>query len=195
MYRVSNTCTVCHRCSSKLQGTVLFQTSRTFRVVTRQQSQKRKEGTRTFCLVSKLRFDQSVLKQWLKKAVEFVQSENGQLALFGLVCYLVLSGKISWIFDSLLIFFSVLSILPIVGLVVFRWWVSKNVVQVYCPNCSAPVVGIKGREVPCSNCGYLLTVEDQVIVAKDSSSNENGSRKGKSSISVIDVDAKEIGDE
>ncbi|GJD08538.1 hypothetical protein Gasu2_28330 [Galdieria sulphuraria] len=108
------------------------------------------------------------------KTVQFFQSENGQFILFGLVCYLVLSGKISWIFDSFLIFFSVISIIPIIGLLVFRWWVTQNVVQVFCPNCSSPVVGIK------------------VIIAKDSSNRKDGNKKKQSTISVIDVDAREF---
>lgn len=55
------------------------------------------------------------------------------------------------------------------------------------------MLGIKGREVACSNCGYLLTVEDHVVVAKDHSDSKTGS--SKSNISVIDVDAREVGDE
>ncbi|EME28579.1 uncharacterized protein Gasu_39560 [Galdieria sulphuraria] len=182
---------LCHRCDGKFQRSILSGKNRVFQRSTRESQ----SGCGTLFLFSKLKFDQSTVVYWLKKTVQFFQSENGQFILFGLVCYLVLSGKISWIFDSFLIFFSVISIIPIIGLLVFRWWVTQNVVQVFCPNCSSPVVGIKGREVPCSNCGYLLTVDDQVIIAKDSSNRKDGNKKKQSTISVIDVDAREVGDE
>lgn len=111
---------------SKFQYLVLSGRNRTLHGTTRPSRQG--DGLRHVC--SKLKFDQSTVVLWIQKAVRFLQSETGQLGLFGLVCYLVLTGKISWIFDSFLIFFSVISILPVVGLLVFRWWVSKNVVQV-----------------------------------------------------------------
>ncbi|GJQ12835.1 hypothetical protein GpartN1_g4626.t1 [Galdieria partita] len=183
--------TLYQRCGSRYPCSALSGKSRLFQRVSRQS----RDRSGPHFLFSKLKLDQSTVVHWVKKTVQFFQSENGQLILFGLVCYLVLTGKISWIFDSFFIFFSVLSILPIIGLLVFRWWVSKNVVQLFCPNCSTPVVGIKGREVPCSNCGYLLSVEDQVIVAKDSSKNKSERKKTRSTISVIDVDAREVGDE
>eukprot|EP00871_Galdieria_phlegrea_P001609 jgi/Galph1/2449/GphlegSOOS_G1091.1 len=159
-------------------------------------------------LSGRLNIDQSSAIKVLSKTVDYLKSENGQLLLFGLLCYVVFSGHLSWIFDSFLILFTLLTILPVLGLVIFRWWASKNVVQFLgtfgwktkeeksiCPNCEAPVVGIRGQEFPCNSCGYILRVDDGMVSVADNSTNASKRRSSKASSSVIDVDAREVTDD
>lgn len=95
--------------------------------------------------------------------------------------WLVLTGRIGIIFDSFLVLFAVVTIVPVAAMLGFRWWISRQLVQGICPSCGASVTGLKGRAVNCTVCGTVFQAEKT----------GNFSVKDPSS-ATIDIDAKEI---
>lgn len=93
------------------------------------------------------------------KAGRFAKSSNGQLVVWGILVWLVITGRIGFIFDSFLIIFAVLSVVPVVGLLLFRWWVSSNISEGVCPNCGAAVTGIKAQPFQCMSCGQVIMAD------------------------------------
>lgn len=116
-------------------------------------------------------------------AVRFFQSPPGQAVLwFGLV-WLVLTGRIGFIFDSFLVLFGLFTIAPVLAVLTFRWWLSRKLVEGTCPSCGATVTGIKGQTFPCNVCGNAVQVDGSgSFSVKDPTS------------ATIDIDATEIKD-
>jgi len=105
------------------------------------------------------RSPQSRLVDVALKAGRFAKSSNGQLAVWGVLVWLVITGRIGFIFDSFLVIFAVLSVVPVVGLLLFRWWVSSNIAEGACPNCGAAVTGIKAQPFQCMSCGQVIKAD------------------------------------
>lgn len=120
---------------------------------------------------------------FLLQAGRFFQSSTGQVVLWGTLVWLVLTGRIGVLFDSFLILFAFVTIVPVLAILVFRWWVARQVVQSTCPLCGSSVTGLKGKSFPCNVCGNTVTPEDS----------GNFSVKDPSS-ATIDIDAKEVDD-
>jgi len=59
-----------------------------------------------------------------------VASPNGQLFLFGFVLYLFFSGNFMFVFNTLFTFFAVATLLPVLLMLVFRLYMSRNLVEV-----------------------------------------------------------------
>ncbi|PXF46942.1 hypothetical protein BWQ96_03280 [Gracilariopsis chorda] len=117
----------------------------------------------------------------LLAAGRFLQSPSGQVVLWGGLVWLVLTGRIGIIFDSFLVLFAVVTIVPVAAMLGFRWWINRQLVQGTCPSCGASVTGLKGRAVNCAVCGNIVETENT----------GNFSVKDPSS-ATIDIDAKEI---
>jgi hypothetical protein len=117
----------------------------------------------------------------LLRAGRFLQSGNGQIALWVGLVWLVLTGRIGFIFDSFLFLFIFISVVPVLGLFAFRWWVSMQVVKGSCPNCGAAVTGLRNQPFQCMKCGQQV------------SGDESGfSWDAEPSNATIDIDAKSI---
>ncbi|KAK4536748.1 hypothetical protein CDCA_CDCA09G2773 [Cyanidium caldarium] len=95
----------------------------------------------------------------LVRAGRFLSSSQGQLVAWALLVWLVVTGRIGFIFDSFLVLFALLSVAPVVGVLAFRWWFANNVKEGACPNCNANVAGIVGRDFPCPSCGQRIEAE------------------------------------
>lgn len=111
----------------------------------------------------------------------FFQSPTGQVVLWGGLVWMVITGRIGFLFDSFLFLFAVVTILPVFAMVAFRWWVGRQVVQGTCPYCGAHVTGLRNQTFQCTNCGNTMQAEDA----------GNFSVKDPSS-ATIDIDAKEV---
>lgn len=119
----------------------------------------------------------------LLNAGRFFQSPSGQAVLWGGLIWLVLTGRIGFLFDSFLFLFALVTIVPVVAIIVFRWWVARQVVQGVCPSCGAEVTGLRNQDFQCMNCGNTVQGENT----------GNFSVKDPSS-ATIDIDAKEVDD-
>lgn len=103
--------------------------------------------------------------------------------LWGGLVWLVLTGRIGFLFDSFLILVAVLSIVPVLAMLGFRWWVNRQLVQGICPSCGTSVTGLKGQSFPCTVCGNTVQGETTGdFSVKDPSS------------ATIDIDAKQVDD-
>ncbi|KAK4529866.1 hypothetical protein CCYA_CCYA02G0723 [Cyanidiococcus yangmingshanensis] len=116
------------------------------------------------------------------RASRWLSSTQGQLVIWALLVWLVISGRIGVIFDSFLILFAVLSFAPIVGAFALRWWISANVREGTCPNCRFPVTGIVGREFRCPSCSQRILAEKdgRFVFTEDARS------------AVINIEAREV---
>ena len=87
------------------------------------------------------------------------------------------------LFDSFLILFAIISVVPVLAMVGFRWWVSRQIVEGTCPSCGATVTGLRGQTFQCTVCGTTMQGEKSGnFFVKDPSK------------ATIDIDAKEIDD-
>ena len=85
---------------------------------------------------------------------------NGLRNVVWLLLFAWLLGAIGlgWLVKFSLILVGLLIGVPIVGFFILKWWLTKNVVEGDCPVCGAELTGIKGTQIPCSNCGEPLQV-------------------------------------
>jgi len=118
----------------------------------------------------------------LIRASRWLSSAQGQLVVWAILVWLVFSGRIGVIFDSFLILFALLSIAPVVGALVLRWWIAANVREGTCPNCRFPVTGLVGKEFRCPSCTQRILVEKNgnFVLSEDARS------------AVINVEAREV---
>lgn len=112
----------------------------------------------------------------------FLQSTNGQLLMWGGFIWLVLTGKIGFLFDSFLFLLLLISVTPIVGFLVFRWWIARQVVAGTCPNCGSAVTGLRDQPFQCINCGQVVKGDKKGDFAWGS----------EPSSATIDIDAKSV---
>lgn len=119
----------------------------------------------------------------LQTAGRFLQSPSGQVVLWAGLVWLVVTGRIGIIFDSFLFLFAFVTIVPVVAVLAFRWWLSRQLVQGHCPSCGATVTGLKGQSFPCTVCGNTVQGEPSGrFSVKDPAS------------ATIDIDATEVED-
>lgn len=74
------------------------------------------------------------------------------------ICLVLGSLGLGWIVKSALIIIGIAIVTPIVGLLVFFWWVRSNIVTSDCPVCSYGLQGVNGSQIQCPNCGEVLAV-------------------------------------
>lgn len=94
----------------------------------------------------------------------------------------MLTGRIGILFDSFLILFAILTIVPVLAVVAFRWWINRQLVQGTCPSCGADVTGLRNQPFQCMSCGNTVILEQGDFSVKDPSS------------ATVDIEAKEIND-
>ncbi|NER28196.1 MAG: hypothetical protein F6J89_11330 [Symploca sp. SIO1C4] len=90
-----------------------------------------------------------------------------QFNLSGIGCWLtvlatfMLLGAVGlkWIVNGFLILVGFVFISPVIGLLVFRWWLKRNLVESQCPVCSHEFTGFNQTECQCPSCGTPLKVE------------------------------------
>lgn len=124
---------------------------------------------------------QSRAEDSLRNAGRFFQTSSGQVLLWGGLLWLILTGRIGWIFDSVLILLALLSVVPVVGILAFRWWLNRQLVQGVCPSCGAPVTGLRNQPFQCLSCGQVVQGEDMGSFSVNDPSS-----------ATIDIDAKNV---
>lgn len=87
---------------------------------------------------------------------KFLASSTGQLFVWGGLFWLLISGQIGWILQSFLFLLFMFSVVPVLGILVLRFWLNRQLVQGECPSCGAAVTGLKGRSFQCMNCGQMI---------------------------------------
>lgn len=68
---------------------------------------------------------------------------------------LLFSGVLGWLFNGLLF----LTLLPLIAVPLFQWYVSANLVEGTCPECAAPAQVLKGQRGFCGYCGSTFSSE------------------------------------
>lgn len=122
------------------------------------------------------------LADYILRTGRFLSSSRGQTLLWVGLIWLVVSGRVGFIFDSIFFLFILFTVVPTVGILAFRWWVSSQTVEGSCPNCSASVSGLKGKPFQCMSCGQ--------VVKGDNSGNFAWGTEPSSA--TIDVDAEVV---
>lgn len=110
-----------------------------------------------------------------------------RLNFSGIGCWLTLIAiawllgaiGLGWLVKSFLVLLVLLTLAPIVGFVLFRWWLQRNLVQGNCPVCSFSLTGLNNTESICPNCGTSVKAE-------------NGEFKRTTPEGTIDVDVVEV---
>ncbi len=93
------------------------------------------------------------------RIINIGDSGFGCLLTIVLLSLLLGSVGLQWIVNGVLIFIALLTITPIVGFWVFRWWLKKNLVEDDCPVCSYKLTGLNQTDLRCPNCGEVVKIE------------------------------------
>ncbi|GBG68573.1 hypothetical protein CBR_g3118 [Chara braunii] len=91
------------------------------------------------------------------------------ITIAGGLTYLLFTGRLGWVFDTILYLWLFAALIPFVGFFAFNWWLERNLVQGPCPTCGFDCQVIKGflgegDTSICPNCGQLFRVEGKSFV-------------------------------
>ena len=100
------------------------------------------------------------------------------LVMLALVSLLGAAG-LGWILRSLAVLFLLLLLAPTVAILVFRWWLGRNLVQGECPACTYQFSAFRSADFCCPNCGEPLQVGNEGF--------ERVSPPGTIDVEVVDV--------
>ncbi|CAM6129891.1 unnamed protein product [Calypogeia fissa] len=93
------------------------------------------------------------------------------LALAGGVTYLALTGKLGWVFDTLVSLWLLAVLVPIVSFVAFLWFAEREIVKGACPNCGQPfqVFEFAVKEQPnlCPYCSQPFKLDNAKQFVRD----------------------------
>jgi len=103
----------------------------------------------------------------LKTAVNQDFPKNFQFNLSGVGCWLTLlticlllgAVGLGWVVNGFLILIGFVIVSPVIGWLVFRWWLKRNLVEDKCPVCAYEFTGFNRTECQCPSCGESLKVE------------------------------------
>eukprot|EP00181_Compsopogon_caeruleus_P001824 CAMPEP_0184681320 /NCGR_PEP_ID=MMETSP0312-20130426/4293_1 /TAXON_ID=31354 /ORGANISM="Compsopogon coeruleus, Strain SAG 36.94" /LENGTH=140 /DNA_ID=CAMNT_0027132079 /DNA_START=229 /DNA_END=651 /DNA_ORIENTATION=- len=118
----------------------------------------------------------------------FLDQNGGQLAFWGVLAWIIVTGKVGFLVDSFLFVIVLASLLPVIGFFVFRWWASNNVIETKCPSCGVEMDALKNQPTQCLNCSAVFTVN----VQESSKKSPSASNDFKASEVIVDVDAKSV---
>jgi hypothetical protein len=84
----------------------------------------------------------------------------------GLGCFLTLLGiglflgaiGWGWLVKSVLLLIILLLASPIIGFLLLRWWMKRNLIEAPCPVCAYEFTGFNGSECRCPSCGEVLMI-------------------------------------
>ncbi|MEB3230806.1 MAG: hypothetical protein VKJ64_07340 [Leptolyngbyaceae bacterium] len=100
-----------------------------------------------------------------------------------LFLWLISSVGLWWLIKSFFILLAVLLLLPIVGVIGFRFWLQRSLIPGNCPVCNQNLVAIRNRNLQCPNCGEPLSATDTTI--------RRNAPPGIVDVEVVDVSATE----
>jgi hypothetical protein len=66
---------------------------------------------------------------------------------------------LGWVVNGFLILIGFVIVSPVIGWLVFRWWLKRNLVEDKCPVCAYEFTGFNRTECQCPSCGEPLKVE------------------------------------
>ncbi|BBN14632.1 hypothetical protein MPTK1_6g13110 [Marchantia polymorpha subsp. ruderalis] len=86
------------------------------------------------------------------------------LALAGGLTYLTVTGKLGWVFDTIISLWLLAVLLPIVGVIAFLWFAEREVITGACPNCGQSFqvfeFAVKEEAQYCPYCSQPFKLED-----------------------------------
>jgi hypothetical protein len=75
------------------------------------------------------------------------------------IAWLLGSIGLGWLVKSIFILFGLVLIAPVVGFLIFRWWLQRNLVEDQCPVCGFQFAGLNNTQARCPNCSEPLKIE------------------------------------
>eukprot|EP00274_Cyanoptyche_gloeocystis_P000352 CAMPEP_0196660580 /NCGR_PEP_ID=MMETSP1086-20130531/40465_1 /TAXON_ID=77921 /ORGANISM="Cyanoptyche gloeocystis , Strain SAG4.97" /LENGTH=185 /DNA_ID=CAMNT_0041995059 /DNA_START=320 /DNA_END=877 /DNA_ORIENTATION=- len=100
---------------------------------------------------------------WTKQVQVFSRSTLGQALIALTVLWLIFSGRLAWLFDSILILIAIVTLPAVISFAAFRWWLSKQLVTAQCPVCGNTLsVLVKTPLVQCARCSSILRLNDEL---------------------------------
>ena len=107
------------------------------------------------------------------------------ITTFAIIWFLGIIG-LGWLVKSFFIFLGLLILAPIVAVLVFRWWLKRNLVEGQCPVCSSSLAGFNNMQLACPSCGEPLVVENRTF--------QRLTPPGTVDVDAIDVSVKQLED-
>lgn len=89
-----------------------------------------------------------------------------QVRFPGLGCWLFILGTlwlvgaigIGGIIKSVLALVLFIFLAPVLAFLALQFWLKRNLISGSCPVCEQSLAGLKGSQMPCPNCGTVLSV-------------------------------------
>lgn len=100
------------------------------------------------------------------------------------VIVLLSSIGLGWILKSIFFLLLFLLLAPIVALVIFQWWLKRNVIEDRCPACNTSFIVVNNTQGRCPSCGEKVTVTNQRFVRYQP--------PGTIDVDVVDVSATDV---
>lgn len=75
------------------------------------------------------------------------------------IAWLLGTVGLSWVINGFLIIVGLIIIAPIIGFLVLRWWLNRNLVTDNCPMCGYQFPSFNQIEFQCPSCGEPLKIE------------------------------------
>mmetsp|Transcript_6853 Transcript_6853/g.12268 ORF Transcript_6853/g.12268 Transcript_6853/m.12268 type:complete len:184 (-) Transcript_6853:494-1045(-) len=113
----------------------------------------------------------------------FQSSTIRQTLLFSLLFYLILTGNLTYLFDSIFAFIILLLLFPFVLTLGFNLYSRVYILTNSCPNCNFIQPAIKNKQFRCINCNANLIANENTFEFVDASD------------ATVDVQAKDITEE
>ncbi len=93
-------------------------------------------------------------------------AQINQINLSGLGCWvtaiaviwLLGSVGLGWIVKSIFVLVGLILVAPVIGFFLFRWWLSRNLIEADCPVCKTPLAGLNQTQMTCPACSTPLQV-------------------------------------
>lgn len=90
--------------------------------------------------------------------IQFNSSGLGCFLTFILIAALLTSVGLGWIVNGFIILILLIPVTIALGVIGFRWWLKRNIIEDNCPVCSQTFTGLNNSIARCPNCGEVVQV-------------------------------------
>ena len=95
--------------------------------------------------------------------IQFNSSGLGCFLTFLLIAALLTSVGLGWIVNGFIILILLIPVTIALGVIGFRWWLKRNVIEDDCPVCGHTFTGLNNAIARCPSCGEIVQVADRAF--------------------------------
>lgn len=100
----------------------------------------------------------NIVNDPFSRNIQFNSSGLGCFFVFILIAALLTSLGLGWVVNGFILLILLIPVTIILGLVGFRWWLKRNVIEDDCPVCGQRFTGLNNAIARCPSCGEVVQV-------------------------------------